>query len=191
MNYYSILFISTLALLSLLFFHSVWINLKPFTSNVWRVACLFWRGIMTIRHSSFVIALILCAFALSSKAQLTSINMTLATNLPTVVTTGASSNSLTSWFQLQQDKGAAFDLAVWGTGASNVAYQATPSIDGTNKSTSTNWWFIGANAGPTTTNHITGNLTRDALGGYKYICITALTNQNAGTVTNGGLFKSQ
>jgi len=146
---------------------------------------------MKNKISILLASLSLCAFALRARAQLTSLNLTLATNLPTVVTTGASSNSLTSWLQLQQDKGAAFDLAVWGTGASNVAYQVTPSVDGTNKSTSTNWWFIGANAGPTTTNHITGNLTRDALAGYKYVSVTALTNQNAGTVTNGGLYKSQ
>jgi hypothetical protein len=136
-------------------------------------------------------ALGLCAFALEANAQLTPVNLAAATNLPTVITAVTGSNNLTSWLQLQQDKGAAFDLAVWGTGTSNVAFQVTPSVDGTNKSVSTNWWFLGTNAGPTTTNHITGNLTRDALTGYKYVSVTAMTNQNNGTVTNGGLNKSQ
>lgn len=51
-------FISAFLFVVCMFFRS----LRASASNYWHTVCLFWRSVMTIRHASFVIVLVLFAF---------------------------------------------------------------------------------------------------------------------------------
>lgn len=187
MNLFSILLLSTLTLLAVLFFRCFWKNFKPAASNVWQIACLFWRGIMTIRHSAFIIALALFAFALRARAQsqvgiyqpTTLLN---ATNLPAVISPGGISNTV-SIINVPQKLGLSF---TWkfnvSAGSSNACESLTPSVDGTNYDTTP--WTLNRNANGTTDVIATTNWTHNQLNSYRTLKIVGQTNQNAGTLTN-------
>lgn len=157
--------------------------MKKFFNRKYRRALALLQLLM-----AFAVMGILAALTTSqARAQISPVSLYAATNLPSVITAAASSNSLTSLIPIQKTRPLTLD---WGynasAGTSNVAVQVTPTIDGTNLSTSTNWWIVGS-ANGTTTNHLTYTFTRDTLGGYSYLNVSALTNQNNGTVTNKGL----
>lgn len=107
-----------------------------------------------------------------------------ATNQPAVVTTGASSNCV-SIVNVPQKTGLSYAQKFnVSSGTSNVVVQFTPSQDGTNYDGDP--WQLVRNATGTTDKTITTNWPPGVLSGYKTLKVSALTNQNAGTLTNKG-----
>ena len=141
---------------------------------------------------TFLAPLIRCAFlsaialaaanALNSSAQITPTTLGTVTNLPATVATAAQANT-TSYVDLHNNSGLALS---WkfnvSAGTSNAVLLVYPSVDKVNYD-SVPWQLIRPAAG-TTDQVATTNWSADQLRGYTSLKIGALTNENAGTLTN-------
>jgi hypothetical protein len=108
------------------------------------------------------------------------------TNMPAIVTTSANSNSLSSFVKVPQGRGLG---AQWqfnvSSGVTSAVLQISPSVDGTNASSTV--WSLVATANGTTTVTATTNWARGTLDGYAALVVVGMTNANAGTLTNKGV----
>jgi hypothetical protein len=139
---------------------------------------------------SFLIAALLAFAALvvltpPASAQVTPTKLVTVTNLPATVATGAISNS-TSYVDISPGQGLAFSakFAV-SSGTTAAPVLLYPSVDGTNYASTAWQFFVPVNGG--TPQIGTTNFSPAALAGYKSIKVGALTNANAGTLTNQGI----
>lgn len=138
---------------------------------------------------TFLAPLFLSAFALSASAQITSTTLGTVTNLPATVSPATQANT-TSYVDLHNNSGLALS---WkfnvSAGTSNAVLLLYPSIDKTNYD-SVPWQLIRP-AAATTDQVATTNWSADQLRGYTSLKIGALTNENAGTLTNKGIVFSR
>jgi hypothetical protein len=122
-------------------------------------------------------------------AQLTQTTLGAVTNLPAIVSTGAQSNT-TSYVDIKNNTGLALS---WrfnvSSGTSNAVLLLYPSVDKTNYDTVP--WQLVRNASGTTDQVATTNWNPMQLRGYTSLKIGALTNANAGTLTNKGIVFSR
>jgi len=138
-----------------------------------------------MKFKTFLAPLLLSAFALSSQAQTSQTSLGSVTNLPATVAAASQANT-TSYVNLQNNSGLALS---WkfnvSAGTSNAVLLLYPSVDKTNYD-SVPWQLIRPAAG-TTDQVATTNWSAQQLRGYTSLKIGALTNQNAGTLTNKGI----
>lgn len=125
----------------------------------------------------------------SAIGQITPTTLGTVTNLPAIVSTASQSNT-TSYVDLHNESGLALS---WkfnvSSGTSSAVLLLYPSVDKTNYDT-TPWQLI-RNAANTTDQVATTNWSAAQLRGYTSLKIGALTNANAGTLTNKGLVFSR
>jgi len=133
-------------------------------------------------------AFVLSAFVSSLSpafGQITQTTLGTVTNLPATVATGLQSNT-TSYVDIHNNSGLAlswkFNLS---SGTSNAVLLLYPSVDKTNYD-SVPWQLI-RNAAGAADQVATTNWSAAQLRGYTSLKIGALTNQNAGTLTNKGV----
>lgn len=133
---------------------------------------------------------------------------TIVTNLPATVAAAVPSNNWAGYgfIPIRQGRGLALQWkGSTSVGTSNACLQMVPTIDanGITNATTPQWNWIVA---PQTTNVTAGlpaysgagtngfvaitNWARGALDGYTGLVVVGMTNQNAGTLTNGGLIFS-
>ena len=138
-----------------------------------------------MKFKTFLAPLLLSAFALSSQAQTSQTSLGSVTNLPATVAAASQANT-TSYVNLQNNSGLALS---WkfnvSAGTSNAVLLLYPSVDKTNYD-SVPWQLIRPAVG-TTDQVATTNWSAQQLRGYTSLKIGALTNQNAGTLTNKGI----
>ena len=131
----------------------------------------------------------LIAFALSSSAQITPTTIGTVTNLPATVAATSQANT-TSFVDLHNNSGLALS---WkfnvSSGTSHAVLLVYPSADNTNYD-SVPWQLIRPCAG-VTDQVATTNWSVAQLRGYTSLKIGALTNENAGTLTNKGIVFSR
>jgi hypothetical protein len=136
-------------------------------------------------------ALLLSAFASLSTAfgQITQTTLGTVTNLPATVAAASQANT-TSYVDIHNNSGLALS---WkfnvSSGTSNAVLLLYPSVDKTNYD-SVPWQLI-RNAAGAADQVATTNWSADELRGYTSLKIGALTNQNAGTLTNKGVIFSR
>jgi hypothetical protein len=137
-------------------------------------------------------ALVLSAFTASlspASAQIAQTTLGTVTNLPATVAAASQTNT-TSYVDIHNNSGLALS---WkfnvSAGTSNAVLWVYPSVDKTNYD-SVPWQLIRSAAG-TTDQVATTNWSAQQLRGYTSLRIGALTNQNAGTLTNKGIVFSR
>jgi hypothetical protein len=133
-------------------------------------------------------ALLLSAFTAPltpAFGQITQTALGTVTNLPTTVATASQVNT-TSYVDIHNDSGLALS---WkfnvSSGTSNAVLLLYPSVDKTNYD-SVPWQLI-RNAAGAADQVATTNWSAGQLRGYTSLKVGALTNQNAGTLTNKGV----
>jgi hypothetical protein len=140
---------------------------KSFPSSLLAVCCLI--GLV-------------CALALPALAQVSSLNIAGATNLPAIINAATVSN-ITSVIPIFRNSGVALQVrfnASAGT-ANNIIY-IVPQVDGTNDCTAPLWvWSIPANG--TTDVIASTNWSPHVLSGYSGLSIKQWTNAHATAVT--------
>lgn len=139
---------------------------------------------------TFLLApLLLGVLALNSSAQITPTTLGTVTNLPATVATGAQANT-TSFVDLHNDSGLALS---WkfnvSSGTSNAVLLVYPSVDKVNYDSVP--WVLARPANGAMDQVATTNWSADRLRGYTSLKIGALTNENAGTLTNKGVVFSR
>ena len=143
----------------------------------------------TRRGLCLIAPLLLGAFALSASAQITPTTLGTVTNLPATVAAASQVNT-TSYVDLHNNSGLALS---WkfnvSAGTSNAVLLVYPSVDKTNYD-SVPWQLIRPAAGATD-QVATTNWSAVQLRGYTSLKIGALTNENAGTLTNKGIVFSR
>jgi len=121
--------------------------------------------------------------------QVTPTTLGTVTNLPATVAPASQANT-TSYIDLHNNAGLALS---WkfnvSSGTSDAVLLVYPSADKTNYDSVP--WQLVRNAAGTTDQIATTNWSADALRGYTSLKIGALTNQNAGTLTNKGIVFSR
>lgn len=133
-------------------------------------------------------ALLLLA-AGSASAQISPTTLGTVTNLPATVSAASQANT-TSYVDLYNNSGLALS---WkfnvSSGTSSAVLLLYPSVDKTNYD-SVPWQLVRSAAG-TTDQVATTNWSAQQLRGYTSLKIGALTNANAGTLTNKGVVFSR
>jgi hypothetical protein len=133
--------------------------------------------------------LLLGVFALNSSAQITPTTLGTVTNLPATVGPATQANT-TSFVDLHNDSGLALS---WkfnvSSGTSNAVLLVYPSVDKVNYDSVP--WVLARPANGATDQVATTNWSADRLRGYTSLKIGALTNENAGTLTNKGVVFSR
>lgn len=121
--------------------------------------------------------------------QITPTTLGTVTNLPATVAAAAQANT-TSYIDLHNNSGLALS---WkfnvSSGTSSAVLLVYPSVDKTNYDSVP--WQVVRDAAGTTDQVATTNWSADQLRGYTSLKIGALTNQNAGTLTNKGILFSR
>ncbi len=132
-----------------------------------------------------IVLMALVVLAPFAQAQVTPTKLTAVTNLPATVATAAISNS-TSYVDIIPGQGIAFSakFAV-SSGTTAAPVLLYPTVDGTNYANAAWQWFVPVNGASPQVG--TTNFSAAFLAGYKGIKIGAITNANAGTLTNQGI----
>jgi hypothetical protein len=135
------------------------------------------------------LAPLLGAFALNAAAQVTQTTLGSVTNLPATVASATQANT-TSYVDIQNNSGLALS---WkfnvSSGTSNAVLLLYPSVDKTNYDSVP--WQLTRSAAGATDQVATTNWSAQQLRGYTSLKVGALTNQNAGTLTNKGVLFSR
>jgi hypothetical protein len=143
---------------------------------------------MNFKSTTLGAVLLLSAFT-SAFGQITSTTLGTVTNLPATVAAASQANT-TSYVDIYNNSGLALS---WkfnvSSGTSNAVLLLYPSVDKTNYD-SVPWQLI-RNAAATADQVATTNWSAQQLRGYTSLKIGALTNQNAGTLTNKGVVFSR
>jgi hypothetical protein len=143
---------------------------------------------LNFKSTTLGAVLLLSAFT-SAFGQITPTTLGTVTNLPATVA-GASQANTTSYVDIYNNSGLALS---WkfnvSSGTSNAVLLLYPSVDKTNYD-SVPWQLI-RNAAATADQVATTNWSAQQLRGYTSLKIGALTNQNAGTLTNKGVVFSR
>ena len=135
-----------------------------------------------------VFALLATIFMSSAQAQVTAQNLYTMTNLPATVNASSTTNQ-TSWIPIPKLGALAIQWTFntsTNVGTDNCALMFTPSVDGTNASTTTVWKFLAPANGWTNTVAVT-NFLRTMTEGYTYMTLSTITNLTYGTLTNKGV----
>lgn len=126
-----------------------------------------------------------CVVALNAPAQLTPTTLLQVTNMPPIVTAGATSNQV-SVITINNNSGLALS---WqfnvSSGTSAGVLLLWPTVDGTNYDT-VPWQLIRTATG-TTDQIVTTNWDANKLKGYVALKVMGMTNANGGTLTNKSL----
>ncbi len=127
--------------------------------------------------------------ALNALAQVTQTTLGSVTNLPATVAAESQVNT-TSFVNIQNNSGLALSWKFNASaGTSNAVLLLYPSVDKTNYD-SVPWQLIRPAAGATD-QVATTNWSAAQLRGYTSLKIGAITNENAGTLTNKGIVFSR
>ncbi len=144
------------------------------------------------KFKTFGVGLLLSALALplsTAFGQVTAASLGVLTNLPATVAPASQANT-TSYIDLHNNSGLALS---WkfnvSSGTSNAVLLLYPSVDKTNYDSVP--WVLARNAAGATDQIATTNWSAGDLRGYTSLKIGALTNQNAGTLTNKGILFSR
>ena len=144
---------------------------------------------LKFKFTALGVALALSALAMPAFGQVTQTALGTVTNLPATVS-AASQSSTTSYVDIRNNSGLALS---WkfnvSSGTSNAVLLLYPSVDKTNYDSVP--WQLVRNAAGTADQVATTNWSANQLRGYTSLKIGALTNQNAGTLTNKGVIFSR
>jgi hypothetical protein len=124
--------------------------------------------------------------AYSGRAQVVPTTIIGATNVPTLVTSLAISNTFPCIITLHKNQGLGltWNFTCAGSGTSNAMALLYPSVDATNYDVTP--WQFGRAANGATTVTATTNFSFTFLQGYQTVKVV-LTNANSATLTNAGL----
>jgi hypothetical protein len=135
------------------------------------------------------LAPLLGALALNAAAQISQTTLGSVTNLPATVAS-ASQAGTTSYIDIRNNSGLALS---WkfnvSSGTSNAVLLLYPSVDKTNFDSVP--WQLTRSAAGAADQVATTNWSAQQLRGYTSLKVGALTNQNAGTLTNKGVLFSR
>jgi hypothetical protein len=135
------------------------------------------------------LAPLLGALTLNTGAQVSQTTLGSVTNLPATVA-AASRADTTSYVDIRNNSGLALS---WkfnvSSGTSNAVLLLYPSVDKTNYDSVP--WPVTRSAAGATDQVATTNWGAEQLRGYTSLKVGALTNQNAGTLTNKGVLFSR